>query len=269
METTRDPKWLVPPGGLGLSSDEVHVWRISPNWPAREVQRLQDLLAPDELSRAGRFRSQTDRQRFVIARGLLRTILSRYLGLEPGQVRFAYDDYGKPALIPKSAPGTLNFNMSHAHGLSLVAITRERGIGIDVEYTRPPLPDAEQIVERYFSVEEKEAFRVLPPPQRHEAFFRWWTCKEAYLKARGTGLSLPLDRLVVALNPGEPAPLLRVKGDPQETGRWSFRELIPAPGYVATLAVEGAGWRLACWHYVRSRHHGGFSEGFRRLCQGI
>jgi len=252
VETTADDVWYPPPGELTLASDEVHLWRGSLNWPARYIRDFQDLLSPDELSRAERFRFQQDRQRFLVTRGLLRIILSRYLGSEPGQLCFAYNSYGKPALIPSSAPRTLSFNLSHAHGLLLVAITQNRQVGIDVEYTRAPLPDVEQIAERFFSVEEKQTLRALPPNERHQVFFRCWTCKEAYLKARGEGLSLSLDRLAVALIPGEPAPLLRVEGAPQETWRWSLRELIPAPGYVATLAVEGGGWRLACWHYARS-----------------
>ena len=252
METTADDVWYPPPGELKLASDEVHLWRGSLNWPARYIRDFQDLLSPDELSRTERFRFQKDRQRFLVTRGLLRIILSRYLGSEPGQLCFAYNSHGKPALIPSSAPRTLSFNLSHAHGLLLVAITQNRQVGIDVEYTRAPLPDVEQIAERFFSVEEKQTLRALPPNERHQVFFRCWTCKEAYLKARGEGLSLSLDRLAVALIPGEPAPLLRVQGAPQETRRWSLRELIPAPGYVATLAVEGGGWRLACWHYARS-----------------
>jgi 4'-phosphopantetheinyl transferase len=158
-------------------------------------------------------------------------------------------DYGKPYLVSPSAPRTLAFNLSHAHGLLLVAVTYDRRIGIDVEYTRPPLPDVEHIAERFFSVEEKEALRALSSTARNEAFFRCWTCKEAYLKARGLGLSMPLDRFQVAVIPGQPARLLHVEGDLEEASRWSLRELVPAPGYVATLAVEGGGWRLSCWRY--------------------
>jgi 4'-phosphopantetheinyl transferase len=251
VETTNDRGWLLPPEleELTLTDEEVHVWRASLNWPAGCVRDFQDLLTPDELSRSERFRFQGDRQRFLVARGLLRTILSRYLRVEPSQLRFAYDDYGKPYLISPSAPGTLTFNLSHAHGLLLVAVTHDRAIGIDVEYTRPPLPDVEHIAERFFSVEEKEALRALSSTARNEAFFRCWTCKEAYLKARGLGLSMPLDRFQVAVIPGQPARLLHVEGDLEEASRWSLRELVPAPGYVATLAVEGGGWRLSCWRY--------------------
>jgi 4'-phosphopantetheinyl transferase len=249
--TTSDRGWLLPPEpeDLTLTGEEVHVWRASLNWPAGYVRRFQDLLTPDELSRSERFRFQADRQRFLVARGLLRTILSRYLRVEPGQLRFAHDERGKPHLISPSASRALAFNLSHAHGLLLIAVTHNRRVGIDVEYTRPPLPDVEHIAERFFSVEEKEVLRALSPTARNEAFFRCWTCKEAYLKARGEGLSMPLDRFQVAVIPGQPARLLRVEGDLKEASRWSLRELVPAPGYVATLAVEGGGWRLSCWRY--------------------
>ena len=246
--TTLEQSWPDAPHNPALAADEVHVWRIALNRPIEDVQGLQTLLASEEISRADRFRFEKDRRRFVVVRGLLRVILGRYLDLKPGQLGFVYGDYGKPALAPAPATRGLSFNLSHAHELALVAVTRDRQIGIDLEHMRP-IPEMEQIAERIFSPQEKEMFRALPGAEKLEVFFHCWTCKEAYIKARGEGLSLPLDRFQVVPILGEAAPLLSLDGDPQEASRWSLRKLIPAPGYVAALAVEGQGWSLAQWRY--------------------
>jgi 4'-phosphopantetheinyl transferase len=240
--------WPAPPPKPALTADEVHVWRIALNEPTPNVQDLQNLLASDEKSRADRFRFDKDRQHFVVVRGLLRVILARYLDLKPSQLRFIYSDYGKPALAPASTTRGLSFNLSHAHELALVAVTRDRLLGIDLEHIRP-IPEIEQITERIFSPQEKEMFRAPVGTEKLELFFQYWTLKEAFIKASGEGLSLPLDQFKVGPILDESAPLLSVKGDPQEASRWSLRKLTPAPGYVAALAVEGQGWRLAQWHY--------------------
>jgi 4'-phosphopantetheinyl transferase len=111
------------------------------------------------------------------------------------------------------------------------------------------MPDADQIAERFFSAQENRVFRFLPQREKVKAFFNCWTRKEAYIKARGEGLSLPLDRFDVSLVPGEPATLLSVRGEPQEVSRWHLQALLPASGYVAALAVEGHDWRLLCWQW--------------------
>jgi 4'-phosphopantetheinyl transferase len=246
--TTFQQSWPDPPLNPTVVDDEVHVWRIALNRPVGDVQALQNLLALEEKSRADRFRFEKDRRRFVVVRGLLRVILARYLDLKPNQLRFVYSDYGKPALAPAPPTRGLSFNLSHAHEFALVAVTRDRQLGIDLERIRA-IPDVEQIAKRIFSPREKEMFRALPGTSKLEVFFRYWTCKEAYIKARGEGLSLPLDQFQVVPIPGEAVPLLSVKGDPQEASRWSLRELVPGPGYVAALAVEGKIWRLTQWHY--------------------
>lgn len=243
-----DQSWPDPPLNPALAADEVHVWRIALERPIEEVQELQNLLASEEKSRADRFRFEKDRRRFVVVRGLLRVILARYLDLEPSQLRFVYSDYGKPALAPAPDTSGLSFNLSHAHELALVAVTRDRHVGIDLEYMRP-IPEVEQIAERFFSPQENEILRTFDDSEKLKAFYQFWTCKEAYIKARGEGLSIPLDRFQVVPRPGQAAPVLSVEGDPQEASRWSMRELMPGTCYVAALAVEGKGWRLAQWHY--------------------
>jgi 4'-phosphopantetheinyl transferase len=209
---------------------------------------LAQTLTPDETGRAERFFFEKDKNHFVAARGVLRDILSRYLSTEPAQIRFQYNDYGKPALGPTFVQSGLTFNLSHAHGLALYAIAHHRQVGIDLEYIRA-LSDIEQIAERFFSNREQAAFRSLPDAQKRAGFFNCWTRKEAYIKARGQGLSFPLDRFDVSLRPGAPAALLEVKDDPQERARWSLQSLTPAPSYVAAVAVEGFGWQLKQWQW--------------------
>jgi 4'-phosphopantetheinyl transferase len=212
---------------------------------------LRHILSADELSKARRLHFPKDRQRFILARGLLRTILSRYLDMQPDQLCFCYDDYGKPSLAPSSDQERLNFSLSHSDGLALYAVTRSREIGIDVERVCH-IPEAAQVVERLFSAHENAVFRTLDARLKQEAFFTCWTRKEAYVKARGKGLSLPLDQLDVSLIPGEPAMRLNIRGAPQEAVCWSLCELKPSPGYVAALVVEGHDWRLACWQFPES-----------------
>jgi 4'-phosphopantetheinyl transferase len=248
--TIIDQVWLPPPTNLILSSDEVHVWRAWLNLPASQIHRLRRTLATDELERAGRFYFEKDRQHFIAGRGLLRLILGRYLKTAPGQLRFRYSDYGKPALVlnPGQAPlqARLNFNVSHSYGLALYAVTLGREVGLDLEKIRSDL-EYEEIAERFFSSQESAVLRKLPAEVKPQAFFNCWTRKEAYIKARGEGLSLPLDQFDVSLVPGEPARLLDVREDSQEASRWSLYALTPASGYVAALAVEGSDWRLKCW----------------------
>ena len=210
------------------------------------MQRLWCTLTADERQRAERYIFQKDRTHFVVARGLLRVLLGCYLRQEPLHLRFIYGPHGKPALATDTGGVALRFNVSHSHGLALYAITRGREVGVDVERIRPKVAQ-EKIAERFFSPREVTVLRALPTPLQATAFFACWTRKEAYIKATGDGLSLPLDQFDVSLAPGEPAVLLRTAWDPQEVACWALQDLAPAPGYRAAVAVAGHDWRLTCW----------------------
>lgn len=240
--------WDPSPQDLKLQSNEVHVWQATLNLEPAQVDSLMRVLLPDEQVRASRFYFQKNREHFIVARGSLRVILGRYLNTEPEQLQFRYNSYGKPALIGQSGSNGVRFNLSHSRGLALYAIARGREIGVDLEYIRSDFADG-QIADRFFSLREAKALGAIPTDSRIAAFFNCWTRKEAYIKARGKGLTLPLDQFEVSLVPGEPATLLRVSGNPDETSRWSLRELLPASGYVAALAVEGHDWQLKCWQW--------------------
>lgn len=232
-----------PIPAVTLPRDEVHVWTASLDRPAVELERLHATLSPDEVARAARFRFEQDRRRFVAARGLLRAILSRYLDRPPSELAFEYGPFGKPSLAPGTAQPLLHFNLSHAGGLALYVLACDRRVGVDLEQVRP-LPDMAALVERFFAEREKAEFRALPPAGQQEAFFTCWTRKEAYIKARGDGLTFPLHAFDVTIRFSEPAILRSVSGDTAEAARWSLRSIRPGAGYVATVAVEGHGWRL-------------------------
>ena len=188
---------LHPDNHLALRDAAVaHVWRAQLDPAPGEVHRLMGMLSKDEHARAERFRFDQDRRRFVVARGVLRSLLALYLGLPPQKVQLTYGASGKPCL-PR---GVLRFNLD-AGELGLYAFTSSREVGIDVEHVRQ-LDDMDQIARRFFSVNEVASLEALPESARPStAFFNCWTRKEAYVKARGEGLALPLDGFDVSLAP--------------------------------------------------------------------
>jgi 4'-phosphopantetheinyl transferase len=242
LDRPPEPSWVSPTAHPDLPVGEVQVWRGSLDRPEVVVGRLERLLSADERTRADRFYAARDRERFIVGRGMLRTILGRYLGTEPERLVFHYGGRGKPSL-GEGAGSSIEFNLAHSQGLALLAVARGRRVGIDVEQVRA-LADADGIVDRFFSRREAEAYRALPAGGRPEAFFRCWTRKEAYIKAIGEGFSLPLERFAVTLGPEEPPQLIDVEGRPGEAGRWSLRDLAAGPGFAAAIAVEGSGWEL-------------------------
>ncbi len=233
---------MAPPSP-SLPGHEVHVWRASLEASSQRVQELSSLLAADERGRAERFHFERDRAHFIVARGLLRTLLGGYLGLEPEALLFGYGSYGKPHLQAGHTSKELNFNVSHSHGMALLAFAWNRQLGVDIERIRPTVA-GEGIAERFFSPHDVACLNALPAGLQAEGFFNCWTRKEAYIKARGEGLSLPLDQFDVSLVPGEPAALLATRIHPREVTRWSLADLEVGAGFKAALAVEGQGWTL-------------------------
>jgi 4'-phosphopantetheinyl transferase len=246
--TDSEAPWSLPPSDLALPGDEVHVWRASLDPSPERVQELSGRLSREETARADRFRFEWHKRRFIVAHGVLRSVLGHYLHAEPATVRFHHSPQGKPYLARTLGSPVLRFNLSHSHELMLLACTHGHEIGVDLEYVRP-LENMGQIAARFFSAYENSVFNVLSQDGRLEAFYNCWTRKEAYLKAIGTGLAKPLDQFDVSLAPGEAPRLLRVQGDPQEVERWSMHAPVAGPDYVAAVAVEGQGWRLRYWQW--------------------
>src|SRR5580704_12029589 len=178
---------------LSLPEDEVQLWRIDLEAVGADESRWRKTLSPDELDRASRFHFPRDRQRFAASRSQLRILLAGYLGIDPAAVSFSYSEKGKPSLGAAHAGSNLQFNISHSGGVTLLAFARGREIGVDVEQLRSDF-EVEAIARRFFSPSEQRQLAALPAEKSVDAFFRCWTRKEAYIKAIGDGLSLPLDQ---------------------------------------------------------------------------
>jgi 4'-phosphopantetheinyl transferase len=242
-----DPSWPHPTGPVALAAGEVHVWRVDLSLTHEEEVRRTASLAADERQRAARFLSSPARAQFVAARSALRAILGRYTGQPAGEIEFRLGPVGKPGLAD---PGpALFFNLSHSRDLALVALTRSAEVGVDVEHARLR-ETADQLAERFFHPNEVAALRALPPDQRTAGFFNAWTRKEAFLKATGKGISYGIERVEVALTPGERARVLSVNGDRGAAGRWSLEALAPASGYVGAVAMQGEWDRVVCYSFA-------------------
>jgi len=243
--TSENDLWVPPPERLALTAEEVDVWRVSLDQRPSTIQACLEILSPHERVRAGRYHFLRDFEHFVVARGVLRNIISRYANVLPHEIQFLYGEYGKPRLRSSGTP--LCFNLSHAKGLALYAFSQAQAIGVDIEYAQENF-SSDEIARRFFSSNEVASLRALPSELRTVAFFNCWTRKEAYIKARGEGLSHPLDRFTVSIIPGQPARLL-MADDPAEPSRWTLMDLSAGTGYVASLAVEGRVRTLRHWQW--------------------
>jgi 4'-phosphopantetheinyl transferase len=255
IESLRDPA-----GAPRLAPGEVHIWRASQTVEPPVLSRLHALLDPDEKARAERFVFQRDRDRFIVARGILRELLAAYIGCAPAQVAFDYRPQGKPSLHTSDLPAQfddkevsrfnraeqtsfdraqqasrIRFNASHSHGLAAFAFALDRELGIDVELIRSDF-GGEEIAQRFFSRDEVAELMSLPPETRAEAFFLCWTRKEAYIKARSQGLQIPLASFSVSLTPGRPDQLRAA-----DASRWHLHSFQPRQDYAGALVAEATG----------------------------
>lgn len=233
-------------GTIALPEDEVQLWRVDLGAVGPEEPRWQQVLSEDERARAARFHFSRDRQGYVSSRALLRIILAAYLGAEPKKLSFRYSDKEKPALAGAHAAREIEFNISHSGTVALLAFTRGREVGVDVELIRHDF-DVEGIAHRFFSEHERKELMAFALEERHAAFFRCWTRKEAYVKATGAGLSLPLTHFDVSLGAGNIDALIATRPDAAEVERWCMREVPGGDGYAAALCVLGGGWKLREW----------------------
>jgi len=225
----------------------VLAFRLDP--ADKVVAHLESVLDDPERARAARFHFERHRRRFIVGRAVLRHLLAGALGSEPSMVRFSYGEHGKPALAGARA---LPFNLSNSSELAMIALGGDTPLGVDVERLRA-MDDAEAIARRFFSATEVEAFKRLPAEDREAGFFRCWTRKEAYIKAIGDGLTMPLDRFDVAFGRSDPCRLLRVDGDRARAGQWLLAHLEPAAGYLGALARQGVDARLRGYRFDAAR----------------
>jgi 4'-phosphopantetheinyl transferase len=234
-----------------LEHGDVHVWAATLEHAETLAQRFLTVLTEDERERASRFRFPVDAARFSAARAILRLLLGAYAGSVPEALRFGAGPHGKPFL---SSPysGGLRFNVSHSGTWALYAFARGRELGVDIEDHRSTEVDL-GVADHFFSRREVAALRVLPAAERAGAFLRCWTRKEAFVKARGTGLTTPLDAFDVSLERGCDDALLAARGAASDGRRWAIRELGAAlPECSAAIAAEGDDWRLRVFRAPRT-----------------
>jgi len=242
--------WDCPPNKISIALNEAHVWRASLNQNKTTILELSTCLASDEYRRATKYHRAVDRDRFIVARGVLRNILSTYLHVPPNELQFIYNQYGKPALSDTQNRCALNFNLSHSNELALYVVACVRSVGVDIEYIRADFATLE-IAEHFFSKDEIRSLKAAPTDLRTEAFFNCWSRKESYIKAIGMGVSYPLDGFTVSLTPNAAPALLKVDADEREPTRWQMYELKAGEGYAASLIVENPPVTLRQWQWNR------------------
>ena len=233
--------WPPGPNAPVLGLSDVHVWRSTLDWSMDNLDRFRAHLSQDERQRAASFYFERHRNHYIAARGILRELLARYLRRAPAEFHFTYSAFGKPSL-----GGDVRFNVSHSHGLALFAFAAT-DIGVDVERLRSELA-GQEIAQRFFAPEEAVKLSELPPDARVPAFFRCWTRKEAFIKAHGSGLSLPLSKFTVEFC-GAPQ-LLSTAFDPAEAERWRLYALEPGAGHAGAVAARGHHHEVQCFDFT-------------------
>jgi 4'-phosphopantetheinyl transferase len=235
--------WLAVDGPLSLAADELHLWRASLDIAPDLLQRFEKTLSETEKERADRFLVPHARERFIAGRGILRELLGTYLGAEPGRIVFSYGQDGKPSLSP-AHESKIRFSISHSKDMALYAMAKSSEVGIDIEEVKAGFRGME-IASHFFSEEEISALAALSSEAAGEAFFSCWTKKEAYVKALGQGLGIPLQSFTVKFAESE-----QVLRDAGGVG-WSCYGLEPAPGFLGAVVVAGADWRLKYFDWSR------------------
>jgi len=229
----------VPP----LAAGEVQLWAVRLNPDPAQVERLSRLLSSSERERAGRYRFARDQRRYVVRHGFLRWLLGRHLASAPEAVRFATGPHGKPRLAENQG---MHFNLSHSDEMALIGLSRDSELGIDIENARH-VDDEEAIVHRLFTHRESAAYFRAPVSDRPVVFFNCWTRKEAFVKARGAGLSLSLKLFDVSVLPGEAARIVTINGDPESARAWTLLHLAPAPGFIGALAIQQTSCKVSAF----------------------
>jgi len=218
-----------------LDEQTIHVWALPIQPSDSIVAGYQDILSPDERKRAGRFCFDHLQRSFIFTRGTLRVLLSHYLAILPKEAPFQYGATGKPRVGIETP---FRFNTSHSGDTVLFAFARKCDIGVDVEHIRG-LPDMQDIVSRFFCPQETSQFASTPQAEREATFFRFWTRKEAYLKATGSGLSTQLGNFCVTVDALEPARLVYIRSGSHAADVWTLHDLSLSPQYAAAVAYRG------------------------------
>ena len=237
--------WLNAPDNLILSGEDAHIWRADLEVDEYIQTSFLKLLSPDEKNRAQKFRFAKDSRNFIVARGILRSLIGKYLEINPAEISFQYNKFGKPGIAYNNS---LQFNISHSKNIALFAFTKRFNIGIDVEFVNPNI-EVKDIASNFFSTNEITNLLALPDKDQALGFFNCWTRKEAFIKAVGEGLSFPLDKFEVSLEPGKPAKLLATHWEPEAVSKWSIYSMSPGANLVGSLAIEGVIEQVKFWNW--------------------
>jgi 4'-phosphopantetheinyl transferase len=232
-------------GHHSIEMNVIHLWGIDLDGPPRCLDRCSRWLDNEEQHRAARLIREKDRQHYVLAHGGLRAVLSRYLGVGPDAVAMNRNEAGKPSLVrvSKDQP-TISFNMSHAHGRALIAVSKGQEIGVDLERVRLDVEVA-KLSQRYFAPSEHATIMRLTQEQRAARFFRYWVAKEAVLKAQGVGLRALSQCEVLMSADGIGAEVLVPAGIPLQND-WRIRFLSCGEGWEAAVVAQGVDWVVQC-----------------------
>jgi 4'-phosphopantetheinyl transferase len=229
-------------GLITLTLPEVHLWLafISDSAGEQLHSAYRELLSAEERDQEKRFFFKRDQDRYLVTRALVRTVLSHYVNIHPREWIFVADAYGRPSIVNvRARQDCLSFNVSHTSGLIVLGVAKGRALGVDVEnFAARTVPI--EIANRFFAPQEAAALAATPSNQQNYRFFEYWTFKEAYIKARGLGLSLPLDKFTFHF-PSESAVEIEVHADMQDTAaRWQFWQLSPVPECLLAVCAERA-----------------------------
>jgi len=235
-----------------LTDSDIHIWCASLSASPEDLSHYTSLLSQDEMQRAKRFYFERDHNHFIIGRGLLRTLLGSYLDVEPSKIEFVYGQYGKPALKTGFYEKVLKFNLSHSEDLALYAFGLNHKIGIDLEHVHP-MPDMDDFARQYFSLRENILINSLSGKQKEEAFFKIWTCKEAFLKANGNGLTVPINQVETAVESDGSVALISIGEREEQAELWRLESFTPISSYQAALAVKGNGGQISFRNFIFRR----------------
>jgi len=221
-----------------MIENQTDIWLILIPEVIHRSHYYEQFMVNEEKEKADHFVFLKDKLRYVITHGILRLLLSDYLNLPAGQIVLKNNSYGKPYLSIEDNPNPLYFNLSHSNSGVVLAFSKYRDLGIDLEYIKKDIPFLD-IAKHFFSQSEYQELLSTPENARHQVFYQGWTRKEAFIKAKGRGLSIPLNSFDVSISQGKWPSLLRSSEDPNDLVRWKFYDLITWPDYSSTLCIEG------------------------------
>ena len=237
--------WDKPPVDLTLDGVYIDVWRSRMDLPESEIRKFHETLSQQEQERAEKFTFPDKFEEYVVTRGLLRTALSHVLEQSPDAFSFEYTTEKKPYLAKKFDGQCVSFNVSHSNGQSLVAISLDRNIGIDIEKIRNDV-EHEKLAKRFFSLAEYEALKQYEGDTA-QAFFAAWTRKEAFVKAVGKGIAFGLNEFDVNIDPNEAPQMLTTRWNPDEVSKWYMSSIPTEADYIATVVADAGEFQLRLW----------------------